>query len=178
MSALGTAIRPASLESGFGHYLGVLGPFIAADNLVDSRRSTDMVRNTGRPYRGPTYTPDQFQDATEQWKDFSEEWTPWRERAAAVGIMFPPSGTKFDSWDDERPSQRAVLVRAIRETPDTLGWAIDKTPEPSWSAVVGRLFGAWNEMSSQIPPDPPPVGPSPQEASYSLKNIIDILNDS
>lgn len=69
---------------------------------------------------------------------FGSEWADWRNIAAKSGIIFPPTGTPDDSWSDESPSQRAILIRAIRETPRLLRRAISGAS--SWSDVIGRLL--------------------------------------
>jgi len=125
----------------------------------------------------PTYTLEQIEEAKAAWLDFSDEWAPWRQMAAnGPGIIYPPSGTKWDQWDDARPSQRALLVRAIRETPDLLRWAI-RGAEPSWSSVLARLLAGRDEMREQIE-EPEPEGPTPREATYAIKKILTIIGDS
>jgi predicted patatin/cPLA2 family phospholipase len=54
------------------------------------------------------------------------------------GMIFPPAGTKWDSWDDEDPTQRAILIRAIRETPKLLNDAIAKNK--SWHDVIDYIM--------------------------------------
>jgi hypothetical protein len=87
-----------------------------------------------------TYTKAAWDAAQQTWADgeFSDEWKPWRHEAAMVaGIIFPPDGTKWDSWEDEEPSDRAQLIRAIRETPALLRAAIRKSV--TWKQVVFNL---------------------------------------
>ena len=65
------------------------------------------------------------------------------ERRAArdgdAGWHYPPSGTRWDSWDDDAPSQRAILIRALRETPTLLAKCVKGAK--SWSVVIDRLCG-------------------------------------
>lgn len=99
----------------------------------------------------PTYTLEQIEEAKAAWDDFSDEWSPWRQMAATgPGIIYPPDGTKWDQWDDAHPSQRAMLIRAIRETPDLLRWAIRGVKSPSWSSVIERWLAGWHERSEQV----------------------------
>lgn len=83
-----------------------------------------------------TFSRETFTAARQAWidGDFSEEWRPYREQAAQRGMIFPPEGTKFDSWEDDDPSQRAMLIRAIRETPGAVRQGIDRAR--SWGDVV------------------------------------------
>lgn len=97
-------------------------------------------------YHGPnpgtsrrTVTKERWDAAQQAWAagGFSDEWREWRHLAAMkAGIVEPPTGTQWDSWADDEPSQRAMLVRAIRETPDALRTAIQRAPRPTWEAVI------------------------------------------
>jgi hypothetical protein len=92
-----------------------------------------------------TYSRESFIEANDLWADgrFSDEWKPWRHRAAMRGFIYPPAGTAYDSWGDDEPSQRAVIVRAIRETPKLLERAIDRSR--SWGEVYAYLIKHLNE---------------------------------
>jgi len=96
-----------------------------------------------------TYTKAQWDEAQRLWQEggYSEEWREWRHLAAMkAGIIYPPEGTRWDSWDDELPSQRAILVRAIRDTPKLLAACIPGAR--SWFEVIERLLRAitdWRE---------------------------------
>ncbi|MBX3031440.1 MAG: hypothetical protein KF809_14940 [Chloroflexi bacterium] len=73
--------------------------------------------------------------------DFSAEWKPWRHMAAmTAGIIDPPAGDPYDSWADDSPSPRAILIRAIRETPKALEQAICQARRPTWEAVIEGLL--------------------------------------
>lgn len=97
------------------------------------------------PTKRRTFTPDQFHASRTAWDasgPWSAEWKPWRHMAAMeAGIIFPPDGTAWDSWDDDSPSQRAILVRAIRETPQALAAAIRAPGVRSWGDVIARIIG-------------------------------------
>jgi len=97
-----------------------------------------------------TYSGADLEAARAAWDagEFSDEWTPFRELAASRGILYPPSGSKWDSWEDSLPSQRAILVRAIRDTPQLLGACIGSSR--SWSEVVSRLLEAVGEWREQV----------------------------
>jgi uncharacterized membrane protein YccC len=47
-------------------------------------------------------------------------------------------GEFSDEWDDEEPTQRAILIRAIRETPKLLNDAIAKNK--SWHDVIDYIM--------------------------------------
>lgn len=95
-----------------------------------------------------TFSRARWEEARAAWDagEFSDEWAPFRERAARHGFIFPPAGTRWDNWEDDQPSQRAMLIRAIRETPELLRRCIDGAS--SWSDVIGQLIGlrdVWRE---------------------------------
>jgi hypothetical protein len=80
--------------------------------------------------------------------DFSPEWRKIRHKAAMGGLIYPPNGTKWDSWEDDSPSQRAMVIRAIRETPALLERCV--VGARSWSHVIERLNGVRDEWRSDI----------------------------
>jgi hypothetical protein len=88
----------------------------------------------------PRYTQETWLASDAQWRAgrFGPEWSDWRGMAAKAGIIFPPSGSPDDPWSADSPSQRAILIRAIRETPRLLRRAIPGAS--SWSDVIGRLL--------------------------------------
>lgn len=135
-----------------------------------------------------TYTRAQYDEAQAMWAegDFSAEWEPWRALAArGPGIIYPPLGSPYDSWGDDHPSQRAMLIRAIRETPTLLSQCILATTRASWSAVLDRLHEARDEWRSidhaeqvRRERDHADVQATPNQATYALKHILNIINDS
>ena len=90
----------------------------------------------------PRFTKEVWLRACQAWDAgrFGREWADWRLLAAKEGVIFPPEGTPEDSWADGRPSQRAMIVRAIRETPRLLRWAIRRPGVASWSDVIENLL--------------------------------------
>lgn len=92
--------------------------------------------------RQPRYDRETWQRAMAAWEAgrFGPEWADWRLLAARTGIVFPPDGTAQDSWSDPRPSQRAMLIRAIRETPRLLRWALTQPGVRSWGDVLEHLL--------------------------------------
>ncbi len=89
-----------------------------------------------------TYDRATYNRSRDAWDSgrFGPEWPDWRNRAAKAGIIFPPDGTADDSWSDARPSQRAIVIRAIRETPRMLRWALSRPGVESWGDVIGHLL--------------------------------------
>lgn len=87
-----------------------------------------------------TFSREHFLQARAEWTDgeFSDEWKPYRHAAAMRGFIYPPQGTKWDSWDDDSPSQRAILIRYIRNRPKALMAAIEKSR--SWQGVIGEMI--------------------------------------
>jgi len=97
-----------------------------------------------------TYSRADLDAAKAAWDaaEFSDEWMPFRELAAQRGILYPPSGTRWDSWEDQPPSQRAILVRAIRDVPRLLGECIRRSS--SWSEVVSHLLDSMAEWREEV----------------------------
>lgn len=126
-----------------------------------------------------TYNRVDWEAALAQWDagKFSDEWKPYRHQAAMRGMIYPPEGTRYDQWDDDEPSQRAMLVRAIRETPTLLGVCIDRSR--SWGEVVARLIRVrddWREEQRRrvaVRPDP-----DPREATVSIRHILERIWNS
>lgn len=85
-----------------------------------------------------TYRREDWLAAQVAWEDYGREWQPFRQAAGERGMLYPPTGSKFDSWEDPKPSQRAILYRAIADTPDTLLEAIHEAR--SWSEVVAKVL--------------------------------------
>lgn len=91
-----------------------------------------------------TWSKAQWEEAEAAWADFSAEWSPYRDQAGQRGMLYPPSGSKWDSWEDPQPSQRAIVVRAIRDTPALLTATIASSR--SWREVVNRLIARLAEL--------------------------------
>lgn len=96
-----------------------------------------------------TYNRASWVEAQALWDEggFSPEWRNVRHAAAMRGMLYPPEGTKFDSWEDDQPSQRAMLIRAIRETPKLLDAAIARGS--SWGEVIAYLVRRRDEYREQ-----------------------------
>ncbi len=131
--------------------------------------------------REPTFSRTDFVASRAQWDEgkFSDEWKPWRHRAAMRGMIYPPEGTRFDQWDDDSPSQRAILIRAIRETPELLGRAIDRSR--SWGQVIGYLLVELNGQADLIERrerERARLDPDPREATVTIKRILERIGNS
>ena len=111
----------------------------------------------GEILRRPTYRRKDWDAAAAAWDtgEFSEEWAPFRALARERGLLYPPTGTAMDGWDEAQPSQRALLIRAIRETPELLRTAISEAPQASWSAVLTIVLGGRDELATAIDEHPP-----------------------
>jgi hypothetical protein len=64
------------------------------------------------------------------------------------GMIYPPEGSKWDSWEDDQPSQRAMLIRAIRDTPRLLETAIDRSR--SWGDVISYVLTRRDEWREEL----------------------------
>lgn len=126
-----------------------------------------------------TYSRQDLDRSRELWSDFSSEWEPYRRLAAERGMLYPPNGTKLDSWADDEPSQRALLIRAIRETPTLLRQAILRSS--SWSEVIGKLNrqrDEWAELDELEITHRRRDRDTPSQAVQSLASILDRIRDS
>lgn len=97
-----------------------------------------------------TFSKASWDDAQAQWKagQFSAEWRDYRHQAAMRGMIYPPEGSRHDSWDDDRPSQRAILIRAIRETPSLMKEAVDRSS--SWRDVIAYILARRDEWRDDL----------------------------
>jgi hypothetical protein len=96
--------------------------------------------NPGRTRR--TFTREQLDASRAAWDagEFGPEWREWRHLAAMqAGIIDAPQGTRWDSWTDDEPSERAIIVRAIRETPTALRRALTSGRCHTWAQVVREM---------------------------------------
>lgn len=140
---------------------------------LDTRRHTRL------------YTPERYREAQAAWRGFGPEWTYWRKLAASeAGILEPPEGSEWDSWEVHDPSERAIIIRAIRETPSLLERAIRAEGAPTWSRVVALLVRSRDAMRDRLDErlkaeaDERRSEPSPRDATRSLKDILTVLADS
>jgi hypothetical protein len=97
-----------------------------------------------------TFKREDLDRARAEWEagKFSDEWDSFRALAWRGGLIFPPDGTRWDSWEDDEPSQRAMLIRAIRETPELLEKSI--IGAGSWGIVIGRLLKGRDDMREEV----------------------------
>ena len=128
-----------------------------------------------------TYSQADWTASLQEWEDgdFSAEWKPYRHQAAMRGMIFPPAGTKWDSWDDAQPSQRAILIRAIRETPKIMSQAISRSG--SWFDVIAYVMRRHEDWRAELDArerlidfDEVP----PRQAVMRLGDIIGRIRDS
>jgi len=100
-----------------------------------------------------TFSKTRWLAARAAWRDgeFGPEWKRWRELAAIVaGIIDPPAGSVWDLWTDDDPSQRAIVIRAIRETPELLEAAIRTPGVHAWAAVIAVLLRSRDELAARV----------------------------
>lgn len=142
-----------------------------------------MTSSTKRP----TFSREAWEGAQRAWAagDFSDEWRHWRHLAAmTAGIIRPPQGTKWDSWGDDQPSERAILIRAIRDTPEALTEAIRSPGVHSWSAVIAILIRGRDGRMSQIEQDERDDArrraeeDTPRQATRTIRDILDVIGGS
>lgn len=97
-----------------------------------------------------TYSRADWEAALDAWSEgqFSREWREIRHVMAMQGCIFPPAGDRFDSWEDAQPSQRAVLIRAIREQPTLLRRCLFGAK--TWSDVIEKLLRARDDWREEM----------------------------
>jgi hypothetical protein len=97
-----------------------------------------------------TFSQADWTESLQRWEDgkFSPEWREYRHQAAMRGIIFPPEGERWDSWEDDNPSQRAILIRAIRETPKLVKEAIFQAR--SWDGVIAYIVRRRDEWREEL----------------------------
>lgn len=128
-----------------------------------------------------TYSSEHWNAALDAWDagEFSREWRDVRHQAAMRGIIYPPDGSKWDSWEDDSPSQRAMLIRAIRETPALLSKCIARSQ--SWSDVIAKLTQARDDWRAEIALAESRIvrdEPDHRESTLALGSIIRRIGDS
>ena len=124
-----------------------------------------------------TYSREAWTEAQVAWADFSPEWREARHQMALRGCIYPPAGTAFDSWEDDAPSQRAILIRAIRETPKLLSRCIARSR--SWSDVIAKLTAARDDWRAELAHSrTEDEAPTHREAVASLAAILERIEAS
>jgi hypothetical protein len=139
------------------------------------------------PTRVRRLTREQLEASRRAWEvgHFGAEWKPWRHLAAMeAGIVMPPEGGEWDTWDDDDPSERAIIGRAIRDTPDVLRQAICSPNVRSWAAVVAIVVRWRDQRMSAIERDEREYlarkrrENRPRQATYRLREILDQIANS
>ena len=136
--------------------------------------------------KGPRISRERWDAAQAAWAtgEYSTEWREWRHLAATkAGIVEAPLGTKWDNWGDDDPSERAILIRAIREDPSRLQAAILAPGVHSWAAVIAVMLRGRDERAEVIERDGRDEErrranePTPKQATYALREIMDIIGE-
>lgn len=98
-----------------------------------------------------TFNRVDWEASLDAWRDGRFDLSTWRNvrhQAAMKGMIYPPTGEPEDSIEDAEPSQRAIVYRALRETPNLLTQAIDRAS--SWHGVVEFLLARITEWREEI----------------------------
>lgn len=139
------------------------------------------------PTKGRTVSRERWIAAQAAWETggFESEWHEWRHLAAMeAGIIDPPIGSEWDSWADEDPSQRAILIRAVRETPELLRSAIRAPGVHSWAAVIAVLLrgrdATGEDVTLRVRDDEQRrVGePTRAQAAATLRRVGSVIDDA
>lgn len=131
-----------------------------------------------------TFSREAFVHSQNQWREgeFGGEWLFYRQLAADRGFIFPPNGTKDDSIEDEKPSQRAMIWRAIDETPQMLVDAIRASR--SWTEVIAKLMARRDAMRDDLDLRERQIKwdnqdhPTARQAMVHLSDILTKIKDS
>jgi hypothetical protein len=119
-----------------------------------------------------TFTKTTIEASCRAWADggFGREWDDIRQRAAQGGILFPPAGHAHDDPTVRRPSQAAIVARALDQTPQLLEQAL--VGATSWRHVVARLIAARDDRRAAISAEEAHAdGPDRAEAAAILAAI-------
>jgi hypothetical protein len=97
-----------------------------------------------------TFDRASFVKAQELWRTgrFGPEWDAIKAVAANRGYIFPPTGTVHDDRDAEKPSQRAIVWRALQDNPRQLAAIVGRCN--SWSEVVDRIIGMEDRIRAEV----------------------------
>ncbi len=144
------------------------------------------------PTKRRTFAKVTWDDAQAAWEtghffddDWKDEWEETRKLAAKEGdIIAAPVGTRWDRWDVEGPTQRAIIARAMDETPELLKYAIRAKGAPTWAKVVAFLVMGRDEIRGDIRREEhhdrtqKAERATPSQDAYSVGQIMTILKDS
>lgn len=137
---------------------------------------------TSAQVNAPRYSRERWEVAQSSWRDgepWSDEWRPWRHLAAEHGIPEAPDGTQWDQWDDDEPSERAMLIRAIRETPEALRAAIVDHGTHSWASVIAIVIRGRDSMrQDMVEPRGSSADPPAADASALLRRIRMVTDEA
>ena len=95
-------------------------------------------------------------------------------------MKYPPEGSRWDNWGDDEPTQRAVLIRAIREQPIALMAAINRSK--SWHDVIEQIIAANETLGVDVAlaerhdrHDRMDAEPTQRQATEALRTILEKL---
>jgi hypothetical protein len=97
-----------------------------------------------------TFSRAEWSAARDAWRDGGYDADTWyrvRYAAACRGMLYPPMGGRGDGCNDPRPSQRAIVYRALDSTPALLFAVIGRSS--SWSGVCRDLIRASAEARAE-----------------------------
>jgi len=94
-----------------------------------------------------------------------------------AGIVNAPLGTAWDQWDDDQPSERAIIVRAIREAPGLLRVALRSPRVFSWAAVVAILVRGRDTMLTDAGREVVEADPTPRQAVTTIRRLMAVIDD-
>jgi hypothetical protein len=94
-----------------------------------------------------TYSRADYERSQAEWDEFRAGWTEVR-RAAQDWSIFPPSGSRWDQWDAENPTQAAIVARLLDSNKPALLEIVGRSR--SWSQVVAGIIQLEDRLNEDI----------------------------
>lgn len=129
-----------------------------------------------------TFSKETWNAAQQAWSEggYGREWRDVRHAAAMKGMAHPPEGSAEDPWEATKPSQRAIVYRALDETPVLLMSCIRRSS--TWSEVIAKLIqrrDQWREeLRERDIRQPADDAPTHGEAAMTIKQILNRIGES
>lgn len=131
-----------------------------------------------------TYDRATIEAAGLAWTDgeYGRAWDRVRAIAAARGMLYPPTGTPHDDREVERPSQRAIIWRAMEDNPRSLVRILGRSS--TWNDVVRGIVGLEERLRQEADEREleeaarGQAGPTREDATEALRGILARLGEA
>lgn len=127
-----------------------------------------------------TFARDDFLRGQEAWAEYPD-WEPLRIMSREW-TCFPPSGSKWDQWDSEDPTQSALVARAWSDNRPELLRIVGRSH--SWSQVIRGIIQLERRLSEEADQRERDYArdkadhPTHVGAAMSIKAILNRMADS